>query len=102
MFFGSIGGGTGFNVSGDIFGGFIFGGPENVSGWTVNYNVGGPVSVTIFTNPNGGQIMGGTIGFGPSLTRVGGSVTGSSTGVGPGCGPSGRKDPPFNPPFIMP
>jgi RHS repeat-associated protein len=79
--FGSIGAGGGVNVSGDVFAGFIYGDITNVSGLTANINgVLGPLSVTIFTDPQTGQILGGTIGWGPGIP-LGGSGTLSQTGT---------------------
>lgn len=77
---GSFGIGGGLNVSGDIYGGIITGDIGNVSGETINVNgVLGPISLTFFTDMNG-NVVGGTIGYGPGIP-VGGSLTYSNTGV---------------------
>ncbi|MBI2526324.1 MAG: RHS repeat protein [Candidatus Rokubacteria bacterium] len=78
--FGSAGIGTGVNVSGDVFAGFIFGGVDNISGVTANLNIGlGPFSLTLLYNNAG---FGGlTLGAGPSALPVGGSATASVTGT---------------------
>ncbi len=78
--FAAFGPGVGVNVSADLFVGFVRGGIENVSGETANINiVGGPVSITLFTDPKTGQVVGGTIGYGPSATPVGASGSYSIT-----------------------
>lgn len=78
--FSSVGAGAGVNVSGDVFVGFIRGSIENVSGVTVNANfILGPFSLTLFSDPETGEVIGGTIGRGPSATPVGASVTLSNT-----------------------
>ena len=52
-----------------------------MSGQTFNINlVGGPVNVTIFTDRSG-NVIGGTIGYGPGAPPVGASGTYSNTGV---------------------
>ena len=56
---GSVGGGAGLNISADAYVGYIPGGANNISGETVNYNVGvGPLSITIMTNPATGGVRG--------------------------------------------
>jgi hypothetical protein len=48
----------------------------------VNANVGiGPLSITIFTNPETHELVGGTIGLGPGATPVGLSVAYDITGT---------------------
>lgn len=80
--FGSIGSGGGVNISADIFGGFIFGGVENLSGLTANINITvGPASLTILADPKTGKIIGATFGAGPGVTPVGASGTLSQTGM---------------------
>ena len=80
--FSSLGSGGGVNVSSDIFIGYVVGGIENVSGETGNINVSaGPISITVFINPETGDIVGGTFGLGPSATPVGASGTYSITGT---------------------
>jgi RHS repeat-associated protein len=60
----SGGTGGGFNVGADAFLGFVKGGIENVTGLTGNLNLsGGPLSLTLFTNPQTGEILGGTLGL---------------------------------------
>jgi RHS repeat-associated protein len=83
--FAAVGPTVGVNVSGDVFIGIVKGEIENVSGETVNQNIGiGPLSITIFHDPkNKGEVIGGTIGLGPGATPVGYSgaydVTGTLT-----------------------
>lgn len=80
--FGSVGGSVGVNLSGDILGGVVRGGARNVSGGTVNFNIAiGPISISIFVDPKTGNVIGGTIGAGPSVTPVGGSLSMASTGT---------------------
>ena len=80
--FGSIGAGGGVNISADIFGGFILGGVENVSGLTSNINITvGPVSLTILADPKTGKAIGATLGAGPGVTPLGASGTISQTGT---------------------
>jgi len=80
--FGSIGAGGGVNVSGDVFIGYIKGGIENVSGKTANINiVAGPISVTLFIDKGTGELIGTTVGLGPSVTPIGASGTISQTGT---------------------
>ena len=80
--FGSVGTGGGVNISSDIFAGFVRGGTENIRGLTTNINiVAGPVSITLFGDPGSKEIVGGTIGFGPSATPIGASGTVSLTGT---------------------
>jgi len=79
-FTGSLGIGGGLNISGDVYAGFVAGDISNVSGPTLNTNlIGGPVSVTVFTDMNG-NVIGGTVGLGPGIP-VGASGTYSNTGV---------------------
>ena len=79
-FTGSLGIGGGLNISGDIYAGFVAGDISNVSGPTLNINlIGGPVSVTVFTDMNG-NVIGGTVGLGPGIP-IGASGTYSNTGV---------------------
>jgi RHS repeat-associated protein len=79
-FTGSFGVGGGVNISGDVYGGIITGDIKNVSGKTYNINVvGGPLSVTIFTDAQG-NVIGFTIGYGPGVP-IGASGTQSITGV---------------------
>jgi hypothetical protein len=80
--FGSAGAGGGVNISYDYFAGFVKGGIENVKGVTANINITAWIfSVTIFTDPHTGEIIGGTIGYGPSATPVGASGSISQTGT---------------------
>jgi len=76
--FGSAGSGLGVNVSADVFVGYIKG---DATGITKNINIVIPyVSFTTFLDPKTKEILGGTIGVGPSLTP-GGSFTLSGTGT---------------------
>jgi RHS repeat-associated protein len=80
--FGSAGATAGLNVSADAFVGYVEGGMEDVSGTTVNQNVtAGPLSVTTFHDPTTGEVVGATVGFGPSATPAGYSVAYSVTGT---------------------
>jgi hypothetical protein len=80
--FGTVGAGVGVNVSADFFGGVVFGGAENLSGQTVDYNlVLGPISFTTFFNPANGAVSGFTVGLGPSATPIGASGTVDLTGT---------------------
>jgi len=81
--FGSVGSGVGLNVSGDVFVGYVEGdNAAEITGSTANINATyGPVSVTVFIDPQSGEVLGGTIGLGPSISQVGGSLTGSHTGA---------------------
>ena len=75
----SVGGGAGLNVSGDIFGGVVWGGLEGV---TVNTNVMlGPISITVMIDPLNGKPVGGTVGLGPLIPWGGLSATVSATGT---------------------
>jgi hypothetical protein len=80
--FGSVGEGVGWNISGDIFVGYI---KENiclVEGHTVNINIGiGPFSLTLMFAPQEGELkfIGSTIGFGNFFPGAGASVTHSYT-----------------------
>jgi hypothetical protein len=74
--FATIGMGGGVNVSADCFAGIIFGGPEKITGDSVNLNViAGPLSVTFLTDPSTHEILGFTVGVGPSATAIGGSAS---------------------------
>ncbi|MGH7302571.1 MAG: RHS repeat-associated core domain-containing protein, partial [Candidatus Rokuibacteriota bacterium] len=78
--FGSAGIGVGVNVSGDVFGGFVLGGVDNISGITGNVNIGvGPFSLTLLYGSGG--FVGLTVGAGPSALPLGGSATASVTGT---------------------
>ncbi len=78
----SVGTGGGLSVGGDIFIGIVSGPASNVEGKTVNINIGaGPASVTIFTDPVTGSVLGGTLGIGPSATPLSGTLTVSLTGT---------------------
>jgi len=80
--FGSAGLGAGLNVSADLFAGIIKGDLSNVRGETANINlVLGPISLSLFTDPKNGELIGGTVGYGPSATPVGASGTISITGI---------------------
>ena len=80
--FGSLGAGGGVNVSADAFIGFIKGDTSNVSGVTGNINiVAGPLSITTITNPKTVDVVGFTVGVGPSATPIGASGTLSATGT---------------------
>ena len=64
-----------------MFIGVVKGDTSNVSGTTINGNITlGVISITPMFNIDTGELMGGTIGFGPSFTIIGGSITGSFTG----------------------
>ncbi len=77
--FGSIGPAAGVNISADIFAGYIS--SPNIQGVTNNINVvGGLISGTVLTDASTGQVVGGTIGFGPSFPLVGASGSESFTG----------------------
>lgn len=79
--FGSVGGGAGFNISSDVFVGFVKGSASNISGETINANIGvGSLSVTVFFDKSTGEALGGTFGVGQGTTPVSGSLTWSSTG----------------------
>jgi RHS repeat-associated protein len=76
--FGAIGAGVGVNVSADVFVGIV----DDVNGQTINQNFTvGPVSVSLFFDANEGGLVGGTLGWGPGATVIGGSTT-SSVGAG--------------------
>jgi hypothetical protein len=78
--FGSVGATAGVNVSADVFVGYVEGGIGNVSGTTVNQNIGvGPLSITTFHDPKTGELIGGTIGLGPGATPVGYSASYAAT-----------------------
>ena len=75
----SPGRGGGFNIGGDVFGGYLLGPLE---GETLNVNAAaGPFSGTVFLDPNTGQPLGGTFGTGPTLGGAGASITLSTTRV---------------------
>ena len=80
----SAGAGAGANLSADIFFGFVEG--DDPGGVTLNSNVVvGPVSVTVMTDPTTGEVVGMTLGVGPSVNPTGGaSSTVSSTHASPG------------------
>jgi len=79
--FGTIGAGGGLNVSSDLFVGVIFGGLNNVSGATVNFNfVGGPFSVSAIFDARTGGFSGFTLGLGPGIP-IGFSTTVATTGI---------------------
>jgi RHS repeat-associated protein len=75
--FATVGTGIGLNVSSDIFVGYTKGDDlKELEGPTrdVNY-VAGPFSVTLIYNVQGDTFLGGTLGYGPSLTYYGESET---------------------------
>jgi hypothetical protein len=77
---GSLGVGSGLNISSDAYFGIIVGNINNISGRAINSNiVAGPVSLTIITDTNG-NVIGGTIGYGPGFP-AGLSGTLNNTGV---------------------
>jgi uncharacterized protein RhaS with RHS repeats len=66
--FASVGSGAGLNVSGDVFGGAVWGELEGV---TVNTNVVlGPISITVMIDPLSGTAVGGTGGLGPLIPLI--------------------------------
>lgn len=78
--FGSVGIGIGVNVSADVFGGFVLGGVDNISGITGNLNIGvGNLSLGLLYGSRG--FVGLTIGAGPSALSLSGSATGVVTGT---------------------
>ena len=78
--FSSVGIGTGINASWDVFGGFILGDFENVSGTSVNQNiVFGPFSITVMSSMTTNEFLGMTFGFG--LPSIQGSSSISHTEV---------------------
>jgi len=79
--FGSIGvPDVGFNISTDLFMGYVTGEIEEVAGTTANLNiVGGPISFTLLKNQQG-NIIGFTAGAGPGIP-LGVSSAISNTGV---------------------
>lgn len=80
--FGSLGIGTGVNVGGDVFAGFVLGGTDAVGGTTINVNVTtGPLSFAFLFDPATAQFRGLTAGFGPSALPLQGSTTVSFTGT---------------------
>lgn len=83
--FGSIGVGGGFNISADVFAGFILGSFKDVSGQTTNVNIVLPgVSFTFIFDKNFDQFWGATAGVGPAFPPAGGfSITKSGTKVIP-------------------
>jgi RHS repeat-associated protein len=79
---GSAGYAGGLNVSSDFYAGFVRGDLSNVAGQTLNMNfVGGPWSLSLFWNQQG-QLVGGTLGWGPGFP-AGFSYSQSTTGIVP-------------------
>ncbi|MBI4517047.1 MAG: hypothetical protein HY699_14665 [Deltaproteobacteria bacterium] len=77
--FGSGGATTGLNISADLFIGFVAG---DLAGTTVNANMtAGFFSVSFFFNPTTGELVGATVGYGPSATQFGLSTSLSTTGT---------------------
>jgi len=63
--FSSVGVGSGFNLSGDVFIGLVPGNLSDVSSNTLNVNVAVlGNSATLFTDPTTGEVRGGTFGLG--------------------------------------
>ena len=83
--FGSVGIGVGVNVSGDVFVGYYDGSLADMEGTTINQNVTAwySTSGTVFLDSSTGEVLGGTVGLGPSATPVGGSTTFSFTAPAP-------------------
>ena len=86
--FSSVGAGSGLNLSADAFAGYVEGPSlDAVRGLTVNLNTSAGstlgVSGTMFTDPQTGQIVGGTLGPSWGLPQLpfGVSLTASQTGV---------------------
>ncbi len=80
--FGSVGACGGFNLSADAFVGVVKGKKSNVSGETINFNLSvGPVSLSLFFDASGKELVGGTLGVGPSATPLGASLSLALTGV---------------------
>jgi len=80
--FASVGPTVGVNISADVFIGFVKGEIKNVSGPSINQNISiGPVSISLFHDPDTGDVMGGTFGLGPGATPVGYSVAYDQTGT---------------------
>lgn len=78
---GSFGTGFGVNVSADVFGQASDGTVFDLQGKSVNTNIiAGPASITTILDRNGGPTA-VSVGAGPSLTGVGGSITSSRTGA---------------------
>ena len=78
----SLFGSGGFNVSADLFIGFVKGPMSNVRGPTNNLNIGlGPLSVSVFFATDGSGAIGGTIGLGPGVPPAGASASSSNTVV---------------------
>lgn len=74
--FASGGAGAGVNASADVFLGYVSGSAGNVSGVTSNRNDGlGPLSLSLFRDPDTGELAGGTIGLGAGLTPAAYSKT---------------------------
>jgi RHS repeat-associated protein len=64
----SVGGAAGLNVSGDVFGGLVWG---ELQGVTTNTNIViGLVSVTLMVDVASGQLIGGTVGVGPWIPGI--------------------------------
>lgn len=82
--FGSIGLGGGFNISADVFAGFILGSFNNVSGRTTNVNIVLPgLSFTFIFDKGLDKFLGLTVGVDPSFPAGGFSITASGTKVAP-------------------
>jgi hypothetical protein len=65
--FSTVGYGGGLNVSGDVF----VGATTSLNGFTTDTNVvAGNFSGTLFEDPSTGQILGGTVGYGPQLEAI--------------------------------
>lgn len=63
--FSSVGVGSGFNLSGDVFIGLVAGNLSDVSSNTLNVNVAVlGNSATLFTDPTTSEVRGGTFGLG--------------------------------------
>ena len=70
--FTSVGSGVGINISRDTFVGWV----EDINGLTINQNwTFGPFGVSIFFDADTGNLAGGTFGWGPSATPIGGSTS---------------------------
>ena len=64
--FASTGPGRGFNISAELFIGFISGNIEDIANPTCNLNLSlGFATFTIFTDPKNGEVLGGTFGVSP-------------------------------------
>lgn len=76
--FKSLGFGGGQNISSDLFIGFQNGGISDINADSVNFNLVSPrvpVSVTVLTDINSGDVSGFTVGIGPSTTAGAVSLT---------------------------